>query len=550
MGLLLAPVAVSAAETERLPGIVDRPARDQIEPEEVRDRETADVPIPAAPEGEKVADPDKILIDNLAEVAFSGNEVFDAETLQQTVAPFIGNPLSAAGLAELKYVVTRLYYDEGYVLVKVTTPQQDVTDGSLEVVIYEARIGGIDILDNDVISPLLVKQISKRVETGDVFREGPVESMVNDVNDLGGVAASVNLSPGAEVGTTNMAVNVVETDDDLQRFTVDNYSSELTGQYVGMAQLQKSNLLGWGETFRFVGRKSDGDLWSVVFGATIPTGLRNIKFDIDYAHSENEIGDRLSALNASGESDALTLAFSSALINQRSQKLNVSAGFIARRGESFLFDVLESRDDLRQFYAEANYLWNWPNTVGYASLRLTQGVDIFGASDEGDPLTTRLGGDPQATKLQPLLYIGHRLTTNGLLKALFVGQLGSDKMLAGDLFTIGGYGTVRGFNPGQESGEEGMFINLEYQHRVYQYERWSVHAGPFFDAGWIDSGFDNTIVDDRLASAGLGLEVSTSPSLWNYGNSNLRFDWAHRIGDYDSTIGDDSKFYFRFTQTF
>ena len=549
VGLLLPVMSVQAAEVQRLPGVVDRPT--PTPPAELS-RQPAEVPIPAAPEGEKVADPGKILIEHLAQVTFSGFSVIDEAMLQEAVAPFTGKPLSAADLAELKYAVTRLYYDLGYVLVKAVTPPQDVTDGILEVVIYEAQIGQIEILDNDAINPYLVGQISKRVKTGEVFREGPVESMVNDVNDLAGVSATVNLRPGSQVGTTDMAVIVEPADDDVQRFTVDNYGSELTGEFVGMAHLQKSNLLGWGETFRFMGRKSDGDLWSVLFGATVPTGLRNIKMDLDFMRSENEIGDRLSDLGASGETTYLGIGFSSAIINQRSQKLNLRAGFEARRNESFLLDVRESRDDLRQFFLEANYLWNWSNTVGYASLRLVQGVDIFGASDEGDPLASRLGGDPQATRIQPLLYLGHRLTENGLLKAIFVGQWANDTLLAGDLFTVGGYGTVRGFEPGQESGERGMLVNLEYQHKVYQYEQWSVLLGPFLDAGKVfnEIDTDSNHPDETLVSAGIGLEVSTTPSLWNYGNSNLRFDWAHRIGNYDSTIGDDSSYYFRFTQTF
>jgi len=324
--------AVLAVETERLPGVVDRPTPEL--PKDIEERKPAEVPIPAAPVGETVADPNKTLMDNLAEVTFSGFSVLDEASLQQVVTPFIGKALSAADLAELKYAITRLYYDQGYVLVKVTTPPQDVSDGVLDVVVYEAQIGTIDIMDNDAVSPYLLEQISKRVESGEVFREGPVESMVNDANDLGGVSASLNLRPGAQVGTTDMALIVEPVDDDVQRFTVDNYGSELTGEYVGMGQLEKSNLFGWGETLRFTGRKSDGDLWGILVGATVPTGLRNIKMDVDFGHSENEIGDRLSALGASGESTYFGLSLHSALINQRAQKLNVRFGFEATRSES------------------------------------------------------------------------------------------------------------------------------------------------------------------------------------------------------------------------
>lgn len=540
---------VLAVETDRLPGVVDRPTPEL--PKDIEERKPADVPIPAAPVGEQVADPNKTLMNNLAEVTFSGFSVVDEASLQQVVTPFIGKPLSAADLAELKYAITRLYYDQGYVLVKVTTPPQDVSGGVLNVVIYEAQIGSIEILDNDAISPYLLGQISKRVESGDIFREGPVESMVNDANDLGGVSATVNLRPGTQVGTTDLALIVEPTNDDVQRFTVDNYGSELTGQYVGMGQLEKSNLFGWGETLRFTGRKSDGDLWGVLGGVTIPIGLRNIKMDVDFGYSENEIGDRLEDLGASGESMYFGLSFHSAIINQRSQKLNMRFGFEATRSESFLLDVTESKTNLRKFFLEGNYLWNLPNTVGYASLRLTQGVDIFGASDEGDSMLGRPDGDPQGFKLQPLLYIGHKLGENGLLKALFVAQWANEALQGADLFVVGGYGTVRGFEPGQESGERGMLVNLEYQHKIFQRDQWAVLLGPFFDAGKVYNELkDSNAPDDTLLAAGIGLEISTTPSLWNYGNSSLRFDFAHQIGDYDSTFKDSYKFYFQATQTF
>lgn len=272
---------------------------------------------------------------------------------------------------------------------------------------------------------------------------------------------------------------------------------------------------------------------------------------MDFGYSENEIGDRLEDLGASGESMYFGLSFHSAIINQRSQKLNMRFGFEATRSESFLLDVTESKTNLRKFFLEGNYLWNLPNTVGYASLRLTQGVDIFGASDEGDSMLGRPDGDPQGFKLQPLLYIGHKLGENGLLKALFVAQWANEALQGADLFVVGGYGTVRGFEPGQESGERGMLVNLEYQHKIFQRDQWAVLLGPFFDAGKVYNELkDSNAPDDTLLAAGIGLEISTTPSLWNYGNSSLRFDFAHQIGDYDSTFKDSYKFYFQATQTF
>jgi hemolysin activation/secretion protein len=107
---------------------------------------------------------------------------------------------------------------------------------------------------------------------------------------------------------------------------------------------------------------------------------------------------------------------------------------------------------------------------------------------------------------------------------------------------------VRGFEPAQETGENGVSFNIDYSHAFHSSDVWSVKAGPFFDGGWVGNRKEGSTLDSNLYSVGLGAEVSVKP--FKFGESTLRFDWAHPVGSYKNDNIDNNSFYVRFTQTF
>lgn len=534
----------AAFAQERLPGVIDRPPVEA--PPELKAPVSAEPE--KGPEMEKAEGPDELAAE-LKEVKFSGDVMLGKMALQRVVAPYLNRPLTRDDIARLKFELAKRYYDAGYVLVKITTPPQDLSDGVLEVVVYAGRVGDIEINSTD-LRPAIPAAMMGKIKKGEVFNERTVESAVKDIDDIDNIKARLNLRPGKEVGETDLVLTTEAAREDVQEFTADNYGSDLTGNIVFTLDLKKSNLFRMGETMELFLRKSEADLNTLFVGYRTPIAVRNIKLDLNYLKSNNGIGDRLASLQATGRSERFGVGLYGDIVNMRQRQVSWKAGLEVRRHESFLSDITESRDDITQLYAETSYLVRKPGYVLYGSLRVTRGIDFLGADSKGEADASRAGGDPQSWRVQPTVYANVRLAENDSVQAVVLGQYASETLLASDLFALGGYGSVRGFQPAQETGDNGVQASVEYSHRFVGTERWDVKAGPFVDGGAVYNRIPGSSVDTQLYSAGIGAEAVAR--YFGFGASTLRFDWAHTLGDYvDPTVADNNNsFYLRFTQNF
>ncbi len=541
--VLLAAPGFAAGES-RAPGVIDRPSGSLPDLERGAPGELPATPRPAPPSTDETDTP----IATFDAVTFAGMSVISAAELSRVAAAYLHRPLSSADLAQLKFDLTRLYFERGYVLVKITTPPQDISGGILKIVIHEARVGQLQLNYEGLLRERIATALARQLKRDAVFHEGDIESLANDYNDLTGLRAALTLHKGAAPGTTDLTLNLTEEDEDIQQFTLDNYGSDLTGNWVGGARLQTSNRLRLGETLGLQLRASGGDLWSAGIDARSPLGLNNMWLQFEYSHSENTIGGSLAYLDASGSSDRASLSLSSALINTRSRKATLRSGLEIRRHVSELAQVTESRDQIRQWLVEGSYLLRQTNWMTYGAVTLTKGLNLLGASEQGDALASRSHGEPAAWRLQPLLYGVLRLGADKHVKAVFSGQIASHTLLSSDLFALGGYGSVRGFQPAESTGETGAQYSLEYLQRLGAWSTAQWTAGIFSDGGWVWNREDNSVADDTLISAGLSVEAAFRAQTRR--GTTLRVDAAAPLGEYQAKTVDDFQILVRLTHLF
>jgi len=550
--LLFGDSSIASPAVDSLPGVIDRGAPEIQVPKGYKLDDEVAKPLKDAPELDAPANGGEIVA-NLDKVNFKGLSVISTSLIDKAVAPYLSRDLTKLDIAKLKHDLTRLFYDAGYILVKVVTPPQDLSDGVLDVEIYEAKIGTLDI-KNDVINPRIAESISHRISKGDVFFEDSVESVVSDINDLNNVRASVNLRPGAAFGETDLLLTVNKADEEVQRVTVDNYGSELTGEIVAAAHLEKNNLLNLGEKISLDVRRSEDQLWSLGGRVVSPIGISNYNIEASYLFSRNEIGDRLSVLGASGQTSVFGVALSKNLYNVRDTKATFKLGLDVREHESFEDattgrEITTSKDEISQAYANLSYLSRGNEAVIFASVRVSTGVDLFGANNQGSASASNPNGDPDAWIINPSIYVNALSPfTDGSIKFIGSAQLATNELLSSDLFVLGGYGSVRGFNPAYETGEAGYSFSIEYQHNLPPIgESWDVSVGPFFDGGTVLNR-EVAAVDRDLYAAGLGIEAKAD--LTDVGTTKVRFDWAHPLGNYKSNEVDNDTFYLRLSQEF
>jgi hemolysin activation/secretion protein len=538
------------AEPSTAPGVVDRELATPSIPKSFSLDADAKAPLQPAPE---VAQADNVaVVATLSAVQFSGLDVVSETDLQAIAAPYIGRGVTAHDLAKLKYEVTSHYYESGFVLVKVVSPEQDLANGVLELDVYEAKVGDIAIESDGLLRDFVANAFASRLAKGEVFDETDVESMISDLNNLNGFGATLNLKKGAAFGQTDLTAHLYASDDDENYVRVDNYGSPLTGQVVATGHLEISNLAKLGEKIYTTVRRSDGDLWSVALGGYTPIGIKNIKLHLDYLHSENEIGDRLASQAISGETDLFSVSLSSDIINVTKERLTLQTGVEARKHQSFSeltgVKVTSSEDDVRQGFVSATYVMRESDWVFYKNVRLVKGLSTLGADDAGvgrsDP-----NAAPDAWRLQSTV-LANALSpiSDGTFNAVATGQLASDRLLSSDLFTIGGYGSVRGFDPAQETGESGYSFSAEYAHNMPDLGEFGVKFGPWLDGGAVYNRGAAGAVDSHLYSMGLGAELEGD--IVSTGTTVIRMDWAKPLGSYTSNLVDGNQFFFRVTQKF
>ncbi len=541
-------LASSVATAQNVsPGLIDRsPARVAVPKEFNLQAEGVQ---PVLPARDRVENPNQVVA-NIHSVNLTGVSVVKEEYLQVVALPYLNRPLTNQDLANLKFDIERELFERGYSLVKAITPVQDLSDGVLDVQLVEATVGSVNVTSNTSLSPGLADAINQRIQPGDVFNEEVAESMVSDIDTLKDVQASLTLQPGREFATTDIAVAISEASDDVNYAQIDNYGSKFTGEYVGSVHLEQSNTLGLGETVYVDGRISNDNLWFAGGGVRTPIGVRNVMLEASGSYSENQIGDILEPQDIEGNTTRFDVGLSSNVINRKTERLNVKVGFEYRDHESTQQGTIATEDNIRQVYGQASYLTRGNASVWYGAVKVSQGVDAFGASSDFDPMLTRARGENDAVIVRPVLVANVRPIDDGTVKFAFSSQLASENLLSSDLFALGGYGSVRGFDPAQEVGEAGYQFSLEYAHELGLHPDWFVTVGPFLDGGMVFNNVPQSSVDRHLYSVGLGMEGLTS--LVPSGDTTLRFDYAYPVGHYEpaSDVADDGTFYFSMRQDF
>ncbi|HEX4573032.1 MAG TPA: ShlB/FhaC/HecB family hemolysin secretion/activation protein, partial [Dongiaceae bacterium] len=460
--------AFAQANVNRLPGVIDRPTP------------SVNLPPPPRPLPPLVGKPSPATVPNanapiptLTQIVFSGNTVISTARLDKVAAGYLHRKLTVGDLAQLKYDITRVYYEDGYILVRVVTPPQDLTKGVLKIDIYEAKIEKIEN-NKGIVAQFIVDGITSEITPGSVFNETDVESMVRDLDDLPGVAAAVDLKPGAQIGTTDLDIALKQVKDFQQSVSVNNYGSKLTGQWLFNGNFQYGNLLGLGERYVLNVTGSNDTLFTIQGGIQTPIGIRNIILDTSYLYSNSDIGNAFATLGQNGQTKDFKVGLSSALLNTAKQKISVRAGFDARHLVSTILNgtTTQSDDQIRQFTIDGTYLLRLQDTTLFTDLQYAQGCECLGASPQGDPNASVKGGDPAASIFRGTLFVRQNLWTDGSLKGLLTGQYAGDTLLASDLFSIGGYGSVRGFQPAQSTGNSGLQTSIELDQTVWHNEMW------------------------------------------------------------------------------
>ncbi|HZG10364.1 MAG TPA: ShlB/FhaC/HecB family hemolysin secretion/activation protein [Allosphingosinicella sp.] len=524
----------------------------QIPPATAPDKPAADIRI-LRPEATRQPDLAGSTI-RVNQLIVDGNLSFPDADLVAASGVTPGSDLTLGQLRDAAASIAAYYNARGFILAQAYVPAQDVSAGNVTIAVVEGRLGAVEIRNNSTLSGALVRNVLGGLDEGAAVTAAPLERRLLLLSDIPGVRVSSTLAPGAEVGTSNLLVDVAPGRAITGSIEADNGGNRYTGEYRAGGTIYFNNPTGSGDqaSLRLLG--STGGL---AYGrAAYQTLVGKATVGAAFTHLRYALGREFEVLDADGTADILSVFGSYPLIRSRTANLNALAGVEARRLEDRLGSLGAEGDkrigagtlglsgDSRDTLAGGG--WNAASlgwTLGHLNLDtpLERAIDAATARSQGRYNKVQF----TAARLQTL---SGPLSLYGSLR----GQLAFDNLDSSEKMQLGGAYGVRAYPEGEAYGDEGYLATLEARLLL---SRWTgslpgqIQLIGFADVGEVRYANDPWFTgSNHTTRSGIGAGLTWA------GSHGLvaRTSYATRLGDQPVTSGPDKsgRFWFQISKLF
>lgn len=388
----------------------------------------------------------------------------------------------------------------GYIA-RVQVPAQEVTDGTLKLVIVSGRVTEVRLRGNVGRFRSTLDNRLEQIRQMNPFNKDDAVRILLTANEIPGLKVKLSLRNAGGVPGDLIADVDAEAQTVLLLTNLQNFGSRQLGREVG-------TLLG--EFYGLTGRAdrtyvslSNSFQWNEIHIGQIghdfalnDKGLR-LGAKISLAQSEPDIPN----LDLQSRSLIAGLELSQQLLKRVNLSASVAGGFevlnqatriLTGSGKApFTHDQIRVayarvKGSLRKLTPAGNQLVNIDGQV-----ELRQGLDIFSATKTGmiedNFAPSRFEGDAKATVLRAEvnadLSLGSRFGIGGKI----FGQWANNPLLNLEEFSIGNYTIGRGYDPGANGGDRALAARIEPRLKLGKIRSLDLSTSGFYDIASISN---------------------------------------------------------------
>lgn len=479
----------------------------------------------------------------LKSLRISGNTVFNEAELLALVNDAIGKEVDFAALDVLTARLSRYYRDRGYLVARAYLPAQDIRDGAVEIAVIEGRVGKVNLNNKSRVRDGVIGGHTGSLP-GQIVSENILERKLLLLNDLAGVGeARAGLSPGANIGESDLTVNLTESPLLRGSIEYDNYGNRFTGTNRVTGRINVLSPLGLGDALSGLFTKGFDGLEYGRAAYQIPLGGDGLKLGAAYSNVHYKLGETFAALQAHGKSNTYSVYVSYPFV--RSAKLNLYAQAM------YDWRDFEDREDAALTVKDKTTRGTTLSISGDVRDRLLGGgVSVFSLAYNGgrlhidtpaqraiDDATARSNGHYNKWNLNLLRL--QNLAGPFSAYISFSGQTANKNLDSSEKFTLGGANGVRAYPQGDGSGDSGYVATAELRYAAtFAALPGIVQPFLFMDAGSVrinENPFGAAANKRNLAGAGLGVTWS------NVNDFQVRLSIATRVGNAVSSASDTDR---------
>lgn len=472
----------------------------------------------------------------LSGIDLTGVSVYPLSELRPLYQDFIGQTVSIRELDEITQRLQRKYRNDGYIITRVIVPPRaepiDPAGARITVQVVEAYIDRIDYdltfeeLRGAARVKRILEKIPRRCRRGDTAppdRPCPLHKSVLErylllANDLAGVTVEAVLTKSTTQGAANLYVEAKPRLFDVQG-SVNNRANDFLGPLNAVTTVGLNNLTGLNDRLQLNARVS-GDFDELIsLNATEQIPLTSEGTSVTLLGSYLEARPDVPGQTVFSQSVQGAVIVTHPVIRSRARNLFVSGLLNVVDSNLDVNGIASFRDRLAVFRLRTVFDFTDPWGINLFSAEVSQGVDIFDASEAGD-LTSREGADGTFTTFTLEASRLQRITGRLALLLAAKAQLSLDNVLSSEEFTLGGERFGRGFDPSEITGDQGGAATVELQYGWqpgYKYLQ-GLQVYAFSDAGHVFNvdedltlTLDDNSEDDTLVSAGGGVRFNFTP---------------------------------------
>jgi hemolysin activation/secretion protein len=456
----------------------------------------------------------------LRDVTFEGNTAFSDASLRARLAPYIGRRIDEERLQLLADYLSNYYRQQGYFLSKVVVADYTPESGSTRFLSIEGYVAQID-LDQGNVDLSRDWQDNVRKSLDKITRIKPLhgpslEREILLLNDLYGLSASTTLvplqdMPDPPVGGVGMIVTL-EKEKRVSSIEYNNFGSVYAGPSQNIYTLNVGTPLYAFDNFRLqlLHAFPIDEARHLYADYSIPLGESGLKATASIYKSWLRPTQNLKIFDLESSSEGIGLSLSYPFIRSRAENLYGFAGFDARNSTTDIIGTDLFDDRVRSIHVGMNYEFlDRTNGVNVINTTLTQGLNIFGASETGSLNLSREEGRSDFTKIN--ISAVHSRTLSEVFHVVggIAGQFSPTPLLSSEEFGYGGPTFGRAYDSSEITGDSGLSGYVEFRYAgMPPVESISLETEPyvFYDIGKVWNE-DRDQTPESGASAGIGTRL-------------------------------------------
>lgn len=459
------------------------------------------------------------------------------EEFRARMSRYIGKPVSAASVDRLVNDVVTYYTEQDRPFVVVTSPEQDITGGVIQLLVIEGRVGQVNVSGAQFFPESLYRD-AIGLKPGESIRKRKLDADVEWLNRNPFRSATVQLAPGSAVGTTDVTLRTQERKPLRLYAGFDDTGTTLTDEKRVLFGANWGNAFGLDHqlNYQFSASPDLSTFRAHSLTYIVPLPWRHL---LTVFGADSDVKGRLPAPFAlAGDSTQLGLRYEVPLARMGAYSHALIGGFDWKRTNNNLefggTNVSATGAEVAQF--SVAYTGRANDAYGSSAFTGTLFHSPGGLTDKNEDANFRSLRAFADAKYTYVNLQGQRITSlprdfswhlTGEL------QFSNENLLGSEQIGAGGFSSVRGYDEREANGDQGFLLRNELRTPTF-------NAGPpvqgaqaqlqlltFLDYGVVRNkrllpAEDRSV---ELASVGLGARFSVEQ------NVTVRFDYGWQLKD-------------------